>query len=66
MRRTSVSDVRRRQPLVLLGFAEADAAPEVVWSLVDAGVRVMAFARKGRASALRHSRHVACYEITPP
>jgi len=42
------------------------SAPEVVWSLVDKGFRVVAFARKGRASALRYSRHVACYEICPP
>ncbi len=42
------------------------SAPEVLWSLVDAGYRVVAFARRGRASALRHSRHVQCYEISPP
>lgn len=53
-------------PIVLVGFAEALAAPEVVWSLVDGGFQVVAFARKGRPSALRHSRHVTCYEICPP
>ena len=42
------------------------AAPEVVWSLVDAGFHVVAFARKGQPSALRHSRHVFCHEICPP
>jgi hypothetical protein len=42
------------------------AAPEVVWSLVDAGFHVVAFARRGRPSALRHSRHVFCHEICPP
>src|SRR5580704_19186494 len=51
---------------VLIGFAEAMSAPEVLWSLVDAGYRVVAFARRGRASALRHSWHVKCYEISPP
>src|SRR5271165_3072362 len=51
---------------VLIGFAEAMSAPEVVWSLVDAGFEVLAFARKGRASALRYSRHVVCHEICPP
>jgi hypothetical protein len=51
---------------VLVGFAEAMSAPETVWSLVDAGFRVVAFARKGRASALRHSRHVVCHEICAP
>jgi predicted ATP-grasp superfamily ATP-dependent carboligase len=54
------------QTIVLVGFAEAMAAPEVVWSLVDAGFRVLAFAREGRASALRHSRHVECHEICAP
>ena len=58
--RTAARDV------VLVGFAEALAAPEVVWSLVDDGFQVVAFARKGRASALRHSRHVVCHEICPP
>ncbi|HTZ58176.1 MAG TPA: hypothetical protein VMB49_08780 [Acidobacteriaceae bacterium] len=52
--------------VVLIGFGEALAAPEVAWSLVDAGFRVVAFARRGRSSALRHSRHVTCYEICPP
>jgi hypothetical protein len=51
---------------VLVGFAEALAAPEVVWSLVDAGFHVIAFARKGKRSALHHSHHVVCHEITPP
>jgi predicted ATP-grasp superfamily ATP-dependent carboligase len=51
---------------VLVGFAEAMAAPEVAWSLVDDGFRVVAFARKGRASALRHSRYVEFHEICPP
>lgn len=55
-----------RRATVLLGFAEALAAPEVVWSLVDAGFRLVAFARKGRACALRHSRHVLCHEICAP
>src|SRR5271165_3606769 len=51
---------------VLIGFAEAMSAPEVVWSLVDAGFEVLAFARRGRTSALRYSRHVVCHEICPP
>jgi predicted ATP-grasp superfamily ATP-dependent carboligase len=52
--------------VVLLGFAEALSAPEVVWSLADAGYTPIAFARKARRACLRHSRHVAVYEITPP
>src|SRR5258708_20670845 len=50
---------------VLIGFAEAMAAPEVAWSLVDAGFQVISFARRGRGSVLRHSRHVVCHEICP-
>ena len=49
-----------------MGFAEALAAPETVWSLVDDGFHVIAFARRGRASALRNSRHVVCHEICTP
>ncbi len=56
----------RIRTTVLVGFAEALSAPEVVWSLVDHGFRVIAFARRGRNSALRHSRYVICHEITPP
>src|SRR4051812_19257691 len=54
------------RPAVLVGFAEAASAPEVVWSLVDAGFRVTAFARRGRASGLRRSRHVRCIEVRAP
>lgn len=51
---------------VCIGFAEALSAPEVAWSLVDAGYHVVAFARRGRRSPLRHSRYVQIAEITPP
>ena len=54
------------QTTVLIGFAEAMSAPEVLWSLVDAGFRVVAFARRGKPSALRHSRYVSCHEICAP
>lgn len=52
--------------LVCIGFAEAISGPEVAWSLVDAGFQVVAFGRRGRRSALRHSRHVTTVEITAP
>jgi hypothetical protein len=52
--------------VICIGFAEAMAAVEVAWSLVDAGFEVVAFGRRGRRSALRHSRHVSTIEITPP
>ncbi len=51
---------------VLIGFAGSLAAPEVAWSLLEAGYRVVAFARRGRPSALKHSRHVEYIEITAP
>jgi predicted ATP-grasp superfamily ATP-dependent carboligase len=51
---------------VVVGFAEALSAPEVVWSLVDDGFKVIAFARKGRMSPLRYSRHVEIHEICAP
>jgi predicted ATP-grasp superfamily ATP-dependent carboligase len=52
--------------LVVVGFAEAMAAPEVVWSLVDAGCRVVAFGRRGKAAAIARSRYAAVHEISPP
>jgi hypothetical protein len=52
--------------LVLVGFAEALAAPESVWSLVDAGFTVHAFTRRGQPSALAHSRHVVLHAIPVP
>jgi hypothetical protein len=52
--------------LVVIGFAEALSAPEVAWSLVDAGFSVIAFSRKGRRAALRHSRHAKVFDITAP
>lgn len=54
------------RPIVCVGFAEALAGPEVVWSLAQAGFRVAAFARRGRATALRKSRYVRVFDITPP
>jgi hypothetical protein len=58
--------VDESKPIVLVGFAEALSAPEVLWSLVDAGFHVVAFGRKGRSSALRQSHHVAVHEISAP
>ena len=54
------------QATVLVGFAEALSAPEVVWSLADAGFDVFAFGRRGSRSALRHSRYVTVTDVTPP
>jgi hypothetical protein len=54
------------QATVLVGFAEALSAPEVVWSLTDAGFRVCTFGRRGTRSALRHSRYVEVTDVTAP
>jgi len=54
------------KPTVLIGFAEAISAPEVAWSLLDDNFNVVAFTRRGRTSALRHSRHIQCHEICGP
>lgn len=51
---------------VVTVFAEALSAPEVAWSLLDAGFNVTSIARRGRGSALRHSRKVVCHDICPP
>jgi hypothetical protein len=66
MFKTDASSKRVLPATVLVGFAEALAAPEVVWSLVDAGFHVGAFARNGKKSALGHSQHIVCHEVTPP
>ena len=55
-----------RQTTVVTVFAEALSAPEVAWSLLDAGFNVVSIARRGRGSALRHSRKVVCHEICSP
>jgi len=55
-----------KRPMILAGFANALSAPEVAWSLVDAGFQVVFFAKRGRPSAVRHSRHAKVYEITAP
>jgi predicted ATP-grasp superfamily ATP-dependent carboligase len=51
---------------VLIGFADAVAAPEVAFSLDAAGVEVHAFARRGRRPSLRRCPAVRLHEITPP
>lgn len=52
--------------VVVVAFAEALAAPEVVWSLVDDGFVVIAVTRRGTPSALSHSRWASLREIPAP
>lgn len=61
-----MSSLSPSRTVVLMGFAEALAAPEAAWSLVDEGFGVIAFARRGRRSPVRHSRLVKIREITGP
>jgi hypothetical protein len=51
---------------VVIGFAEAFSAPEVVWSLKGCGFSVVAFGRKGSCAALRSSRYASVFDVTPP
>ena len=53
-------------PRVAIGFASALAAPEVVSSLLRAGFRVTAFARRGVRSPLRRVPGVRLVEVTAP
>jgi hypothetical protein len=70
--RTAAGGSQRTRPResararVLVGFAEALSAPEVVWSLADAGFEVFAFGRRRSRSALRHSRYVTVTDVTAP
>ena len=56
----------RDAPEVLLGFAEAYAAIEATWSLLEAGFRVAAFTRSGQHPALRHVRNVRLFPVSAP
>jgi predicted ATP-grasp superfamily ATP-dependent carboligase len=51
---------------VLIGFADALAAPETAWSLLEAGSPVVAFARRGSRPPLRRCKAIRIIEITPP
>lgn len=51
---------------VLVGFADALAAPEAAASLLAAGHRVVGFSRRGESVALRRLRGVEILEVTAP
>jgi len=52
--------------LILIGYGEALAAPEVAWSLRGAGFDVHVFARSRRRLALRADRRLTLHEIPGP
>lgn len=54
------------QGTVIIGFAESFSSPEVTWSLVNAGYKVVAFARQNSRAALCSSRHATFFEVTAP
>ncbi len=64
------SDARTRgvpaHGAVLIGFADALAAPESAFCLADHGYRVVAFARRGTRPALAASPRVEVVEVTAP
>ncbi len=51
---------------VLIGFADALAAPETAWSLLESGSSVVAFARRGSRPPLRHCKAIEIVEIAAP
>ena len=54
------------KPKVLIGFAECIPAPEVAWSLLDAGFDVAAFTRRGTKPLLRRCRDVEIIPVDAP
>lgn len=54
------------RPLLLVGFAEALSAPEVVFGLEAAGFRIRLFTRAGTKSRLAKALKLELVDITPP
>ena len=54
------------RPRVLVGFADALAAIESAWSLLDDGFDVVAIARRGRRPALARVAGVKVVSVTAP
>jgi hypothetical protein len=54
------------RPRVLVGFADAFAAIETVWSLQRAGMDVLAFARPGSRTPLEHMKGVEMVTVEAP
>jgi hypothetical protein len=58
--------VSPRPRSILIGFADALAAPEVAASLLGAGFRVTSFSRRGKPTALRFLDGVDLVTVTAP
>ena len=55
-----------KEPVILIGFAEALAAIEVAWSLQQAGFKVVAFQRAGSRPALRRVHGLETHKVPDP
>lgn len=51
--------------LILVGFAEALSAPEVIWSLLDAGFHVVAFTSSKHNTPLHKLKSIELVYVTP-
>ncbi|MGI9014626.1 MAG: hypothetical protein ACR2GY_10305 [Phycisphaerales bacterium] len=58
--------LKNASPRLLVGFGEALAAPEVYWSLRDAGFETTFYFRKGKRSSARSLRGMRVLEVTAP
>lgn len=58
--------VQRSDIRVLIGFAEAAAAPEVVFSLERAGFRISAFRRSGARASIRRLPGIELHNVAAP
>jgi hypothetical protein len=56
----------REENRVLIGFGEALAAPEVAWSLLDAGFKVCVFTRNGKRAPIAHCRNIEVVSLVSP
>jgi len=61
-----LSGARGDGSTVVIGFAEAFAAIECVWSLQGEGYRVTVSSRRGARSPLRRMRGVRVYDVAVP
>ena len=56
--------MNKTNKLILIGFAEALSAPEVIWCLLDAGFRVAAFTSSKHTPPLHWIKSVDVFKVT--